>query len=161
MSTQALPSEPGPARRTVVAAVGGVGLAAALAACGDSDKSGDAAKSSGDGGTGGTGGTAGGGAGSAGGGVLAKTADIPQGGGKVFPDQGVVVTQPTAGTFKAFSATCTHQGCTVKDVVGGTINCPCHGSKYDAATGKVTGGPAPRPLPAKAIKVEGESIKLA
>lgn len=162
MSTQALPSGPGPARRTVVAAVGGAGLAAALAACGDSDKSDSAAKSSGDGGTGGTGGAAGGGgAGAAGGGVLAKTADIPQGGGKVFPDQGVVVTQPTAGTFKAFSATCTHQGCTVKDVVGGTINCPCHGSKYDAATGRVTGGPAPRPLPAKTIKVEGDSIKLA
>lgn len=158
MSTQALPSGPGPARRTVVAAVGGVGLAAALAACGDSDSS-DASPSSGGAGTGGTAG--GGGAGAAGGGVLAKTADIPQGGGKVFPDQGVVVTQPTAGTFKAFSATCTHQGCTVKEVTGGTINCPCHGSKYDPATGGVTAGPAPRPLPAKPIKVEGDSIKLA
>ncbi|MEU1071690.1 MULTISPECIES: Rieske (2Fe-2S) protein [unclassified Streptomyces] len=157
MSTQALPSEPGPARRTVVAAVGGVGLAAALAACGDSDSS-DSAKTSGDGGTGGA---AGSGAGAAGGGVLAKTADIPQGGGKVFADQGVVVTQPTAGTFKAFSATCTHQGCMVKDVADGTINCPCHGSKYDPATGGVTAGPAPRPLPAKTIKVEGDSIKLA
>ncbi|MFK8907819.1 Rieske (2Fe-2S) protein, partial [Streptomyces sp. YS-3] len=92
---------------------------------------------------------------------VAKTADIPQGGGKVFPDQGVVVTQPTAGTFKAFSATCTHQGCMVKDVVGGTINCPCHGSKYAPATGSVTAGPAPRPLPTKTIKVEGDSIKLA
>ncbi|MBD0742487.1 Rieske (2Fe-2S) protein [Streptomyces sp. CBMA152] len=161
MTTQPLVSEPGPARRTVVAAAGVAGLAAALTACGSSDKSSDAAPPSGNGGTGGTGGTAGGDAGSAGGGVLAKTADIPQGGGKVFPDQGVVVTQPTAGTFKAFSATCTHQGCTVKDVVGGTINCPCHGSKYDPATGSVKAGPAPRPLPAKKITVEGGAIKLA
>ncbi|MEU5434455.1 Rieske (2Fe-2S) protein [Streptomyces sp. NPDC020719] len=161
MTTQPLVSGPGPARRTVIATAGAAGLAAALTACGSSDKSSDAAPPSGNGGTGGTGGTAGGDAGSAGGGVLAKTADIPQGGGKVFPDQGVVVTQPTAGAFKAFSATCTHQGCTVKDVVDGTINCPCHGSKYDPATGKVTAGPAPRPLPAKKITVEGDSIKLA
>ena len=52
------------------------------------------------------------------------------------------MTQPVAGTFKAFSATCTHQGCTVNEVAGGTINCPCHGSKFAVADGAPTAGPA-------------------
>src|SRR5262245_17872810 len=77
--------------------------------------------------------TAGGGGGAGGGDVadaLAKTGDIPVGGGKIFADQQVVVTQPEPGTFLGFNTTCTHQGCAVTSVAGGTINCPCHGSKY-------------------------------
>lgn len=96
-----------------------------------------------------------------GGTALAKTADIPAGGGKVFADQGVVVTQPKAGEFKAFSSSCTHQGCTVSRVVDGTIDCPCHDSKFDASTGAVTEGPATRPLPAVKITVTGDSIALS
>ncbi|WP_077800948.1 Rieske (2Fe-2S) protein [Streptomyces sp. JHA26] len=143
----------GPARRTVVAA----GLAAALTACSDSgsDTSDAAADSgSGGGGTGDTGGTGGGA-------VLATTADIPEGGGKVFADRKVVVTQPTAGEFKAFSAVCTHQGCAVKSVADGVIHCPCHNSAFSAADGSVRGGPAPEPLPAVPITVSGDSIRLA
>jgi Rieske Fe-S protein len=93
--------------------------------------------------------------------ALASTADIPVGGGKVFADKDVVVTQPAAGTFKAFSATCTHQGCKVAAVAGGTINCPCHGSKFKIADGSVANGPANKPLPAKTIKVDGTSITPA
>jgi Rieske Fe-S protein len=93
--------------------------------------------------------------------ALASTADIPVGGGKVFADKDVVVTQPKAGTFKAFSATCTHQGCKVGEVAGGTINCPCHGSKFAIADGSVAKGPAAKPLPAKTVKVDGTSITLA
>ncbi|MEU4346600.1 Rieske (2Fe-2S) protein [Streptomyces sp. NPDC023838] len=93
--------------------------------------------------------------------VLAKTSDIPVGGGTVFAARKVVVTQPEAGSFKAFSAICTHQGCTVKDVSEGTINCPCHGSKYRVADASVAAGPAPRPLPAERITVENGSIRLA
>ena len=93
--------------------------------------------------------------------VLAKTSDIPEGGGKIFSDQDVVVTQPTAGEFKAFSATCTHQGCMVSEVSGGLIRCPCHGSLYSVANGAVKGGPAPRPLPAEKITVANGSISLA
>ncbi|MFJ2744063.1 Rieske (2Fe-2S) protein [Streptomyces sp. NPDC087440] len=92
---------------------------------------------------------------------LAATSDIPVGGGKVFKDEKVVVTQPEPGSFKAFSATCTHQGCSVADVSGGTINCPCHGSKYRVADASVAGGPAPRPLPPRAITVENGSIRLS
>ncbi|MER6383692.1 Rieske (2Fe-2S) protein [Streptomyces sp. NPDC001250] len=167
----------GPARRTVVAAAGAAGLAAALTACGSSDNaSGTAGTGSGSSGTtGSTGSTAGtgssgstgstgaaqNGGGSAGGAALAKTSDIPEGGGKIFKDHGVVVTQPTAGTFKAFSAKCTHQGCAVGSVTGGAIVCPCHNSHFSVADGSVKQGPATQPLPPEKITVSGEDIKLA
>ncbi|GAA2442192.1 Rieske (2Fe-2S) protein [Streptomyces mauvecolor] len=95
-----------------------------------------------------------------GGKVLAQTSDIPVGGGTVFADQKVVVTQPEAGTFKGFSAICTHQGCTVSSVSGGTINCPCHGSKFRIADASVANGPATRPLPGQQITVENGSILM-
>lgn len=158
-----------PARRTVVAAVGVAGLAAAVTACGGSggsepEKETGAPQETGGADTGGptegeTGGETGGE--TAGGTPLAKTADIPEGGGKVFKKEGVVVTQPTAGDFKAFSSTCTHQGCAVKSVTGGTINCPCHGSKFDIADGSVADGPATRPLPTAKIAVSGDAITLS
>ncbi|MGW5864051.1 QcrA and Rieske domain-containing protein [Streptomyces sp. NPDC055239] len=91
---------------------------------------------------------------------LAKTSDIPVGGGKIFKDKKVVVTQPAKGDFKAFSAICTHEGCTVSQVANGTINCPCHGSKYRVADASVVAGPAPRPLPPENITVTGNSITL-
>ncbi|WP_030189361.1 Rieske (2Fe-2S) protein [Streptomyces violaceorubidus] len=153
----------GPARRTVVAAAGAAGLTAVLAACsGSDDASGDtgtvpSGSPSQEAGGSGSGGGENAGAGAA----LAATADIPEGGGKVFPDQKVVVTQPAAGDFKAFSATCTHQGCAVKSVADGLINCPCHNSSFSITDGSVQAGPAPKPLPAVQITVSGDSIRLA
>src|SRR5690349_16246976 len=79
--------------------------------------------------------------------ALASTSSIPVGGGTVFADKDVVVTQPAAGEFKAFSATCTHMGCKVKTVANGTIDCPCHGSKFAITDGAVAAGPAKKPLP--------------
>jgi Rieske Fe-S protein len=49
-------------------------------------------------------------------------------------------------------------GCLVGTVSGGTIQCPCHGSRYSIADGSVTGGPAPRPLPTKQVEVVADSI---
>ncbi|MBL1107725.1 Rieske (2Fe-2S) protein [Streptomyces sp. 5-8] len=92
---------------------------------------------------------------------LAMTSDIPEGGGKVFKEEKIVVTQPKKGDFKAFSAICTHQGCTVNRVADGTIDCPCHGSKYRIADGSVAHGPATRPLGKESITVSGNSIHLA
>ncbi|MET9792845.1 Rieske (2Fe-2S) protein [Streptomyces canus] len=92
---------------------------------------------------------------------LAKTSEIPVGGGKIFKDEKVVVTQPKEGEFKAFSDICTHQGCQVTSVSGGTINCPCHGSKFNITDGSVANPPANKPLPEKQIKVSGDSIQLA
>jgi Rieske Fe-S protein len=91
---------------------------------------------------------------------LADTSAIPKGGGKVFADEKVVVTQPKAGDFKCFTAVCTHQGCLVAMVSGGTINCNCHGSRYNISTGAVEVGPAPSPLAVKKIKVEDHEIYL-
>jgi Rieske Fe-S protein len=91
---------------------------------------------------------------------LAATGDIPVGGGKVFAEKKVVVTQPVAGTFKAFSAVCTHQGCTVNKVSESTIDCPCHGSRFAIADGSVVGGPAKRPLAARQVAVSGDAILL-
>ena len=92
---------------------------------------------------------------------LGATGDVPVGGGKVFADKQVVVTQPAAGTFAAFSAICTHQGCTVDTVAGGTINCPCHGSKFKIADGSVVNGPASQPLAKKNVTVANGKITLA
>ena len=92
--------------------------------------------------------------------VLGKTSEIPVGGGKIFAPERVVVTQPTKGTFKAFSSICTHQSCPVASVANGTINCDCHGSKYSITDGSVKNGPAPRPLPPEQITVSGDSITL-
>ncbi|TXS51183.1 Rieske (2Fe-2S) protein [Streptomyces sp. t39] len=91
---------------------------------------------------------------------LARTADIPVGGGTVFKEQEVVVTQPEAGRFEAFSAICTHQRCTVGSVSDGLIACPCHGSRFRIADASVEHGPATEPLPPKRITVSGDVILL-
>jgi len=93
--------------------------------------------------------------------VLAKTTDVPVGGGKILTAQKIVITQPKAGTFHAFTAICTHQGCIVSTVSGGTIDCPCHGSKYSDVNGSVVNGPAILPLAAVSITVQGTSIVQA
>jgi len=80
------------------------------------------------------------------------------GGGEVLSDQKIVVTQPKAGTFAAFTAVCTHLGCLVDSVSGGTINCPCHGSKFSITNGSVVNGPASSPLAPIGIKVQGKNI---
>ena len=101
---------------------------------------------------------------SAGGGgadALASTSDIEVGGGTIFADEQVVITQPSEGEFKAFNSTCTHQGCQVESVSDGHINCPCHGSQFRIADGSVAAGPANKPLPPVAITVNGADILRA
>ncbi|MFI9343620.1 Rieske (2Fe-2S) protein [Streptomyces sp. NPDC052773] len=144
MATESLHPGSGPARRTVMAAAGAAGLTVALAACGSGDGEGGDDSGEASSGT-----------------VLGATSEIPEGGGKVFADAGVVVTQPKAGDFKAFSSKCTHQGCAVKDIRDGLIICPCHDSHFSATDGSVKKGPATKPLPPAEITVEGEEIKLA
>jgi nitrite reductase/ring-hydroxylating ferredoxin subunit len=76
----------------------------------------------------------------------------------VFTDAKVVVTQPTAGQYKGFSAVCTHQGNIVGSVEGGQIVCPFHNSHFKITDGSVTSGPAPSPLPAVNVAVQGTNI---
>lgn len=146
--------EPGnaPGRRALLVGAGLAGVAGLAAACGGS---GD------DAGSGGSSGSGGAGSGGGSGGALAAAADIPVGGGKVFEDAEVVVCQPQQGRFTAFSANCTHRGCSVGSVSGGTINCPCHGSKFDISDGSVVNPPADEPLEKTNVTVQGGKIMLA
>jgi Rieske Fe-S protein len=89
---------------------------------------------------------------------LVEKSKVPVGEGVILTGPKIVVTQPTAGNFKAFTAVCTHMGCTVGSIANGTITCPCHGSTYSIKDGSVEGGPAPKPLAEIAIKVEGDEI---
>jgi Rieske Fe-S protein len=98
-------------------------------------------------------------AGGAAGSAIAK-ADIPVGGGKIFADLQAVVTQPASGEFKAFTSVCTHQGCTVAEVVQ-TINCTCHGSKFSITDGSVVTGPATAPLAAKNVTANGDNLTVS
>ena len=93
--------------------------------------------------------------------ALATTAEVPEGGGKIIDGKNIVLTQPQAGSFKAFTAVCTHQGCIVNQISNGTIDCPCHGSKFSIKDGSVVNGPATSPLAAIPIKLEGTSIVQA
>ncbi|MFE2070104.1 nitrite reductase/ring-hydroxylating ferredoxin subunit [Streptomyces sp. Ag109_O5-1] len=170
MTSAPLNPSAGPARRTVVAAAGAAGLAAALTACGSSDdgSSSTTTTNNGAGSTtqdsnaaGGATDTSTAAAGSAGGTALAKTSDIPEGGGTIYKDKAVVVTQPTSGTYKAFSTKCPHAGCAVSSVANGEIVCPCHGSKFAIADGSVKQGPATTGLTAANISVSGDQISLA
>jgi nitrite reductase/ring-hydroxylating ferredoxin subunit len=146
-----------PDRRGVLRVAGVVVGAGALAACSSppvptapADSAGGAAATSGSG-SDATSAAAGG----------TPTSEVPVGGGTVFPDTMTVVTQPTAGTFKAFDAVCPHQGCTVGSVENGQIICPCHQSHFDATTGDRVSGPAPTGLTAKTITVTGTTFTVS
>jgi Rieske Fe-S protein len=143
-----------PGRRALLAGAG-VTCAALLAGCATHDVSNGGSAPA----AGGTATSAGSSAPATGGSAaLATTSEIPDGGGKIIDGVNIVITQPQTGSFRAFTAICTHQGCIVNNVSNGTINCPCHGSKYSIKNGSVVHGPAPSPLAAIAIKVEGTSI---
>ena len=167
--SQASPGQQLPQSRRALLVGAGVTCAAMLAGCttydannggiaGPPPTTSAAATPAGGTGTGGAG-TGGAGAGStAAAPSLTSTSKVPDGGGTIIDGPNIVVTQPEAGSFKAFTAVCTHQGCIVSTVSGGTINCPCHGSKFSIKDGSVVNGPATSPLAAIAIKVEGTSI---
>jgi Rieske Fe-S protein len=160
-------------RRVLFTGAGAVGAGALLAACGGGgpDPNGQDGQPGSDGGApdGGApdGGQPGGQPDENGGDALASVADVEVGGGIVNAAAGVVVTQPTEGEFLGFSAICTHQGCTVGTVRNGTINCPCHGSRYSIEDGSVVQS-APEltpdtqsPLSPIDVEVDGDSIVRA
>jgi nitrite reductase/ring-hydroxylating ferredoxin subunit len=160
-------SQPVCPRRAALAGIGLAGLAVAVTACGGSSGSSDSmsgGSGSGSGGSSGSGMASSGSSPSAGGGMnsaLGATSEVPVGGGKIFTSAKVVVTQPSAGEYKAFSAVCTHAQCIVDEVANGTIDCPCHGSKFSAKDGSVVTGPASSPLPSQKISVSSGTITLA
>lgn len=136
-------------RRTVLRGVAIIGAGASLTACGGTSAT--TTPSS----TNGTGSDT-----PAAGSSLGSAADVPVGGGKIYADRKVVVTQPTKGDFKAFSAVCTHQGCIVSSVDKSEIHCACHGSAYSIKDGSVVNGPATSPLAAEQVTDTGGTLKL-
>lgn len=150
MSDHVEVEESGPGRRSVMKAaalvavpVAGVGT---VAACSSSSSS----KSS----------SSGSGGGSGNGSVSVPVASVPVGGGYIDKSNLVVVTQPQAGQYKAFTAVCTHQGCTVASVTNNRIVCPCHSSVFSATDGSVINGPATSPLSAMTAAVNGENVDV-
>lgn len=146
----------GPNRRQVLAAGAAAGAAVTvLAACSSSEDSGAAdgggAADSGDGQS----------QTPAAGEALASTDEIEVGGGMINSAAAVVITQPSEGEFKAFSAVCPHQGCEVNMVVNNQIICPCHQSRFSAQTGDVENGPATSGLAEVPIEVSGTEITSA
>ncbi|CAN5668698.1 hypothetical protein BH11ACT8_BH11ACT8_17880 [soil metagenome] len=126
-------------RRIVFQGLGALGVAAVLAGCGGS--SGEPPPKSGA--------------------ALARTSDVPVGGGVVLLDENVVITQPTAGDFKAFIPLCTHQGAALSRVGDEGIECPLHGSRFSITDGSATNGPATSPLTPVPITVSGDQILAA
>lgn len=132
-------------RRTILVAGAGTAVGVSLVAGCGNDTAGTKPPASG---------------GQSGSGTLAKVADVPVGGAVsgTGPDgKPVIVSQPTQGDIVAFSAICTHRGCTVAPA-GKILKCPCHGSTYDLATGDNTGGPAPAPLSKIAVKIKDGDV---
>ena len=153
---QPLDPVPQMSRRKVLAAGAGAAVSvSALAACGGKDSAGARAPASG-GGTSASASGGGGGTSSA----LAKVSDIPVGGAvsaETSDGKPLIVSRPSTGKIVAFSAICTHMGCTVAPAAT-MIQCPCHGSTYDLATGANTGGPAPKPLTEVAVEVKAGEV---
>jgi nitrite reductase/ring-hydroxylating ferredoxin subunit len=134
-------------RRTVVGGVLGLGVGAPLlAACGS-----------------GSGSDPGDGSGSSTpfSGPVTTTGEVPVGGGLIFAAEKVVVTQPTQGEFKAFTAVCTHSQCLVTSVEDAEIDCSCHGSRFSITDGSVVTGPADKPLAELTVSVEGKQISVS
>lgn len=90
--------------------------------------------------------------------ALAPLSSVPAGGGIVLASKGVVLTRSAGGALHGFSSICTHQGCTLAAVARGTIDCPCHGSRFDALTGAVVHGPATQPLPVVPVVVRAGEV---
>src|SRR5690349_888351 len=129
-------------RRIVLAGAAGISAATLLAACGSDEAPPVAAPPQRPGET------------------LANVNDIPVNGGIIYAHRDVIATQPSLGEFRAFGAKCTHKGCVLAAVRNNFISCNCHDAKYSATDGAVEGGPATEPLPARKIRVEGNTIEL-
>lgn len=150
------PDDDAPTRRRMLAAGAALGAGGLLAACGGTTDTADGAGET-ESSPSPTQTTASPPVGAA----IIATSEVPVGAGAVVEEMKVVVTQPTEGEFKAFSAVCTHQGCTVSGVKDGIISCPCHGSAFHATDGAVANGPATRPLKEIAVAVDdGQVVRV-
>ncbi len=88
-------------------------------------------------------------------------ADVPVGGATYDEPSNTVFSQPSEGEFRAFDATCPHQGCSVSEFADGDLRCPCHGSTFDLDSGDVTGGPATTGLTAREVSLDGDDLVVS
>jgi Rieske Fe-S protein len=152
---------PESSRRRVLTGLAAAGVAVpVVAACGSTSGSGSTGTTGSTGSSDTSGGSGNGQASGGGGGGGIPTSEIPVGGGRIFAGRQIVVTQPSAGDFKAFSAVCTHAGCLVNQVADGAIVCPCHGSTFSIKDGSVEGGFAQSPLPEMKVTVTGTTLTV-
>ncbi len=93
--------------------------------------------------------------------LLGPASDVMVGSGTKFQIDAsltILVTQPRAGEYRAFSATCTHSGCIVSGVEEGQIACGCHGARFNVETGAVEAGPARTALGKITVEVRGSDL---
>jgi Rieske Fe-S protein len=163
MGDERVDLETGASRRALFLGAGAVGATAFLAACGTEETGGEPSSPPAGRGPAPSGSDPGGdtdgdeGEGEV---VLVTTDEVEVGGGVIIPEASVVVTQPTSGSFRGFSAACTHMGCTVSSISDGLINCICHGSQYSIEDGSVVRAAisGQNPLPEVALNVDGDQI---
>ncbi|GAB2738865.1 Rieske (2Fe-2S) protein [Streptomyces bullii] len=89
---------------------------------------------------------------------LGAESEVPEGGARLYRDHDVVVSRGGDGTLRAYSTICTHARCPVNQLEGTRLICPCHGSEFDAATGRVLREPATVPLMELAVEVRNGRI---
>ncbi|MFF4955895.1 Rieske 2Fe-2S domain-containing protein [Streptomyces sp. NPDC001222] len=90
--------------------------------------------------------------------ALGPESEVPAGSAKLYRDENVVVSRAANGSLKAYSTICTHAGCAINKLAGTTLICPCHGSRFDAVTGKVVQAPATEPLHELSVEVKNGRI---
>jgi len=91
--------------------------------------------------------------------LVGKVDDIPVGKAKeiMIQKKPVFVIHLEDG-FKVFSGICTHLGCIVKwEENKNRFYCPCHKGIFDK-TGKVIGGPPPKPLDEFTVEMDGNLV---
>jgi len=94
-------------------------------------------------------------------GIHVPVEQVPVGGGKILSDSQYVVTQPSAGVFKAFVKLCPHAMCPVGGIEGGEIVCHCHGSRFSLTDGSVLKGPATKGLGHANATPDGKDVVIS
>lgn len=136
------PCTAGPSRRTVLRSGGIAAGTLALVGCGDGDAASPVQTE-------------------ADGAFRVPTSDTVAGSSTYYPEARIIVSQPTDGDFRAFDARCPHQGCMTSDTgQDGELLCPCHGSRFDPASGEVLAGPATTGLTALTVETDGEDLLI-
>jgi len=92
--------------------------------------------------------------------VAAKADELKNNTGKIFKfgSEPALLVRMADGTYRAFSAVCTHLSCTVQ--YRGDLHeiwCACHNGLYDLE-GRNVSGPPPRPLKTFEVHVQGEDV---